>query len=206
MRILVSKSYYLLILFLLVITKPYFLKLINNSKDIYINVINNSIQSNVIYKENYVYGKILYQNPYKFNEELIIAIDDTKININNYVINEKGLLGIIKNKYQNMAIVKLLTNPDILLQVQINNCYGLLKYDQKVLVTNVDAHCIININDKVYTSNLGYIGDNFLIGFVKKIQKDPNEIANTLEIELVNNEVLTMDVVVVKEKEYDNYN
>ena len=167
-----SKGYYLLILFLLVITKPYFLKLLNNSQYITINVINNNIQSNNINKDNYVYGRILYQNPYKFNEELIIAIDDQKININNYVINEKGLLGIIQNKYQNMAIVKLLTNENILLQVQVGDCYGLLKYDKRPIVTNVDAHCQINIDDKIYTSNLGYIGDNFLIGFVKKIQKD----------------------------------
>ena len=122
---------------------------------------------------------------------------DNLINLNDYVLNEKGLIGIIKNKYHNMAIVQLLTSKDILLQIQINNCYGLFKNNQ---IDNIDTHCLIKQGDEVYTSNLGYTDTLILIGHIKTIIDNQNELSNSYLISLVNNEILSRDVVILRSK------
>ena len=190
MKTFINSSPYLLILFLLLISKPFFYKLLVSNN-------NNSI-NNVKEEINYPNGKVLYQNPYKFNEEFIIAIEDTMIDIGDYVTNNKGLLGIIKRKYHNMAIVQMITSKDFLIQVQINNCYGLLKNDTKMYVTNVDYHCVVNQNDIVYSSNLGGTDKLIPIGFVEKIIPDPNQIANRYIISYYNKEVFPSKVSIIR--------
>ena len=193
MKYFITKTPYLITFFILLIIRPYFYGLLIPKKDIIINNINNNMQK--VDTEKYIYGTLLYQNPYQYNEELIIAIDDSKVQINDYVINEKGLLGVIAKKNNNIAIVKMLTSKKLILQVQINECYGLLKDS---LITNVDAHCIVNDNDIIYTSNLGYVKDKIKIGKVSKVINDDNKIANSYEITFFNNEIIPETVIVIR--------
>ena len=188
MKAFITKSPYLITFFILLIIKPFFYGLLIPKKEITLNTININ---------NYTYGNLLYQNPYKFNEEFVIAIDDDLAKINDYVINEKGLLGIVSKKYHNMAIVKMLTSKDFLLQVQINNCYGLLKNS---LITNVDAHCDIKKDDIVYTSNLYYVKEVIKVGTISKVIKDENNIADSFEISFFNNEIIPEEVLVIGDK------
>lgn len=179
-------TFLLLIFFMLFLSKDFLYGLF-----IPHNKINIKINSE--YKD----GKILYQNPYKFNEELIIALDTKDINKNDYVINESGLIGVIDKTYKNMAIVKLLTSTDIMMQVRVNDCYGILSYDKKTLIKNIGNHCKVKKEDKVYTSNLGYVDEEIYVGKIKKIIKDKNEITNDYEIDLENNKYVFNDYVKV---------
>ena len=191
----ITKSPYLITFFILLIVKPFFYGLLIPKKEISlgnVTVIESKKNTN-----NYIYGRLLYQNPYKYNEEFVVAIQDNLVKINDYVINEKGLLGIISKKYQNMAIVKMLTSKDLLLQVQISNCYGLLKDSH---ITNVDAHCNINVGDVVYTSNLYHVKEIIGIGTISKIIRDKNNIANSFEISLFNNEIIPEEILVIGQK------
>ena len=192
MKAFITKSPYLITFFILLIIRPFFYELLIPKKEITINNIN--VLESKDNSNNYIYGKLLYQNPYKFNEEFVIAVDDNLVNINDYVINEKGLLGLITKKYNNIGIVKMVTSKDFLLQVQINNCYGLLNHS---LITNVDAHCSINIGDRVYTSNLYHIKEKIGIGSISKIIKDENNITSSFEISFFNNEIISEEVIVI---------
>ena len=189
MKMFIKNSYLFLIFFILLLSKSFWSSLFIpkekiDIENIYIKKLEKEINDlkkidKVKYKTNFYYGKVLYQNPYKYNEELIISIDTSNISKNDYVITMDGLLGIIDKTYQNYAIIKMLTSSNILLQVKINDCYGLLKYENKLIVTNINNYCNISLNDKVYTSNLGYLDEEILVGKVTDIIYDKNEIANT---------------------------
>ena len=183
---LIKNSYLFMIFFVLLLSKNFLISLFIPKDTININSYTKSLENNLkelsnnlIIKQNYYLGKVLYQNPYKFNQEIIIAINTDNLDINNYVISNNYLIGTINKKYKNFIIVKLLTSNDTLLQVKINNCYGLLKYQNNALiVSNISDYCNINIDMDVYTSNLGYLDDEILIGRVKNIIYDENNITN----------------------------
>ena len=183
---LIKNSYLFMIFFVLLLSKNFLISLFIPKDTININSYTKSLENNLeelsnnlIIKQNYYLGKVLYQNPYKFNREIIIAINTDNLDINNYVISNNYLIGTINKKYKNFIIVKLLTSNDTLLQVKINNCYGLLKYQNNALiVSNISDYCNINIDMDVYTSNLGYLDDEILIGRVKNIIYDENNITN----------------------------
>ena len=183
---LIKNSYLFFIFFILLLSKNFLISLFIPNKQINIDSYTKSLENNIkeinnnlIIKQNYYLGKILYQNPYKFNEEIIIAINTNNLDINNYVISNNYLIGTINKIYQDFIIVKLLTSNNTLLQVKINNCYGLLKYqNNNLIVTNISDYCNINMNMDVYTSNLGYLDDEILIGKVIDIIYDENNITN----------------------------
>ncbi|MBQ6840975.1 MAG: rod shape-determining protein MreC [Bacilli bacterium] len=161
-------------------------KEIINVDSVYINKLEKEIENiklieDTPYKISGVYGKVLYQNPYTFNEQLVIAANTDFLEKYNYVINNDGLIGIVDYVYKNKILVKMITSKDILLQVKINDCYGLLNGSNKV--TNISNYCNINLGDKVYTSNLGYMDEEILIGTIKKIEHDGNLISDTYIIE-----------------------
>ena len=107
----------------------------------------------------------------------------------------------IYKKYHNMASVKMLTSKSFIMQVQINNCYGLLKDG---LVTNVDAHCDIQKGDVVTTSNLGYIKSIVKIGAISQVYEDENKISNTFKIRLFNNEIISEKIIVIRGQDDTN--
>jgi len=176
MKMFVKNSYLFLIFFILLISKPFLYGLIAPQKEIildniYIKKLEKELQdlkviNKVFTKTKGIYGKVLYQNPYKFNDEVIVAIQSDSVEVGNYVINEKGLVGIVKNVYQNFIVVRLLTSKEVLMQVKVSDCYGLLKYNEKIILTNISNNCLVNINDQVYTSDLGKQDEVIFIGNV----------------------------------------
>lgn len=188
MKRFIKNSYLFLIFFIILVSKDYvlsfFVKMPKvNIKDSYVQRLEQEIADiNIIknneYKSNYYYAKVLYQNPYKPGY-INIAIDDNKIKKNDYVIHNNMLLGTINKVYKNRAEVKLINASDFIMQVSINDCYGILR-DMKA--EGINKYCPVDIGDEVYTSNLGYIKDKVLIGTVVKKISDKNEISDVYEV------------------------
>lgn len=110
-------------------------------------------KNNIKFENNYVITN-LYKNNYSF-DKLLINGDD--YNINDEVINEKGLIGYvskINKKYSEVEYVYNTTMP-----VKINNEYGKIvasDEDKNIIVSDIKD---VNLNDKVYSINNTYIGN-----------------------------------------------
>lgn len=192
MKMFIKNSYLFLIFFILFFSKPFLCGLIAPNKEInidslYIQKLEKEVETlkvidKSINKTSGIYGRVLYQNPYKYNDELVVAVKTDDIVKNNYVISNEGLIGVIDAVYENFAIVKMLLSKDILLQVKVNDCYGLMSYKKELLLKNINNYCNVKQGDKVYTSNLGYQDEEVLIGSIQKINYDQNEINNTYVI------------------------
>lgn len=192
MKMFIKNSYLFLIFFILFLSRDFFYGLIMpkekiNINDLYSQKLESELEKISLIKDAFtktsgVYGKVLYQNPYKFNEEIVIAVDTNDIEINNYVITNKGLLGIVDRVYQNRIIAKMITSKDILLQVRVNECYGLLKKDKIMYISGINNYCHVSPGDKVITSNLGYQDEEILIGTIGTLYIDVNRIDNKYEV------------------------
>ena len=123
---------------------------------------------------NYVISKVIYRNIYGFSNELTISKGKNYgIKNNNAVVNDSGLVGIINNSYKNNSRVQLLTNKNTEISVRINNSYGILKKSKDTLyVDNITNSEIISIGDLVYTSGIGNLPGDILIGKVSSIKID----------------------------------
>lgn len=110
-------------------------------------------KNNIKFKNNYVVTN-LYKNNYSF-DKLLINGDD--YNINDEVINEKGLIGYISKINKNYSEVEYLYNTTM--PVKINNEYGKIigsDDDKNIIVSDIKD---VNLNDKVYSINNTYIGN-----------------------------------------------
>ncbi len=134
---------------------------------------------------NITYSKVLFRDVYSFSNIITIYKgNNDKILKDNLVINDLGLIGLVKNTFQNSSEVILLTNEDITLSVKINDVYGILKYkNNKLFIDGITNNSNINIGDKIYTSDLSKYPSNILVGKVKNIETNKYEIEKTLEVE-----------------------
>ncbi len=137
------------------------------------------------YDYDIIYSKVITHNIYKFYEEITIGKGSRDgLKPQDLVINELGLVGIIKEVKKNTSTVELLTNPNTNLSVKINDSYGILtSRDNQIIVQNIKLDQDINIGDKVYTSGLTKTVANIFIGTVKSINTDNLDLEYILEIE-----------------------
>ncbi len=157
----------------------------NESLEKEYNSLKNAYQYDDYLNYNLSYSKILYRNIYNFNDEVTIYLGEKdNLKKDNLVINEKGLVGIIKSTNKSSSIVNLLTNKNTSLSVKINNVYGILKYqDNKMIIDGVTSKDEVNVGDKVYTSDISKYPKDILIGTIKNINYDKYEIEKYLEVE-----------------------
>lgn len=110
-------------------------------------------KNNIKFKNNYVVTN-LYKNNYSF-DKLLINGDD--YNINDEVINEKGLIGYISKINKYYSEVEYLYNTTM--PVKINNEYGKIigsDDDKNIIVSDIKD---VDLNDKVYSINNTFIGN-----------------------------------------------
>ncbi len=131
-----------------------------------------------------VYSKVIFRDIYSFYDVLTISKGSKDgLKNGNIVLNENGVLGIIKKVEDNYSEVSLLTNPDVNISVKINDNYGMLEgKDKKVIVKNIKDEGIIE-GAMVVTSGLTDIPEGLEIGKVKNIKKDNLDLEYILEIE-----------------------
>lgn len=89
------------------------------------------------------------------------------------VINDKRLVGFVRNSQKKYATVELLENLNRKISIKVNNNYGFLEAKKNQLVITGIKETDMNINEKVYTSGLTDIPGNIYIGkIVSIIEKD----------------------------------
>ena len=92
------------------------------------------------------------------------------------------MIGLVNNHI--LTLVK-----DLSLSVKINDNYGILK-DNKINIIKGNY----NIGDKIYTSGLTNINNNYLIGYINNIYE--NDLENVIEVDYI--PIDTSYVVIIK--------
>lgn len=120
----------------------------------------------------HILAKTSIRDIYDFYNYIII-VPSYKINKNSAVINEKGLVGIVKEINNNTAKVALLTSGEKI-SVKVGSSYGLLdgydKKDKLLIVRNINNYENIEKGMVVTTSGLSKIDEGIDIGYVKKTE------------------------------------
>ncbi len=119
----------------------------------------------------YVYSKVLYNNFYDLKDEIVIYYGDDKgLKENMAVINQDGLIGVIKQVSSSSSVVKLITNKNLNISVLVNDLYGVLTYEKNTLfIKGISSNDVVNVGDVVYTSGLGVLIKNIPIGVISEI-------------------------------------
>lgn len=118
---------------------------------------------------NYELTRMSYRLSYTDNE---ICILNTKgISVNNIVMNQYGLVGLVKNVKDKYSYVTLLTDINNL-SVNVSSSYGTLSgYENGYfIIRNITNYDNVSINDDVYTSTLGNVKEKIYIGKVADIK------------------------------------
>ena len=98
---------------------------------------------------------------------------------NDLIIKDDYLIGIVKNVYKDYIIGLLITSKDFIITGTINNEYTVIKNkDNLLMATLIPVDKNIYINDLVFVSSLTGFNEKILIGYVDKINYDPNKISN----------------------------
>ena len=134
---------------------------------------------------NTIVVKGIFISPY---EEFIINKGKTK-NVNNgmAVINEKGLVGFVRNAKENYANIELLENLSQKISIKVNEKYGFLEAkNNKLIITGIKEENM-KVNDLVYTSGLTEIPGNIYIGKIKEISGKDETFETKAYIEIEGN-------------------
>lgn len=210
MKLFIKNSYLFIIFFIILLSKNFIFSLFKpkcnvNYENMYTLSLEKEIENiNIIknnnYKTYFTYGKVINNNIYKFKEEIKVSCDTSNIKKNDLIIKDDYLIGIVKNVYKDYIIGLLITSKDFIITGTINNEYTVIKNaDNLLMATLIPIDKKININDKVYVSSLTGFNEKILIGYVDKINYDPNKISNNYIIKF--NNLNNLDYVVILSKD-----
>lgn len=132
---------------------------------------------------NLTLSKIKYRNIYNFKEEITIFKgfkDGVKVGYP--VLTNDGLVGVISKTYEHSSVVELVTNKLSEISVKVNDSYGILKYQDGLIVSDLSNYDNIKEDDKIYTSGLGNLPGNIYIGTVKDIVLNNTKIEKKLSV------------------------
>lgn len=130
------------------------------------------------YDESYKLTRLSYRLTYTDNE---FYITGSNYNINDLLVNEFGLVGIIKELSNDYSIATTLKNVNNL-SINIDESFGTIsKYDgEYFIVDNLSNYDEVKINDPVYTTELGENKYKIIVGYVNKIEE--HEFSKTIYI------------------------
>lgn len=142
---------------------------------------NFNISSNL----NLIISKVYLRNIYDFSNTITIYKgSNSDIKEGMAVINNAGLVGIIKNVDKESSKVELITSKTSNISVRINNNYGVLKmHNNSLVVKDFSASSDISIGDKIYTSGLGNLPKDIYVGIVSDVKINDTEIEKIIEVE-----------------------
>lgn len=133
----------------------------------------NTIKNNN-YKTNITYGKIISNNIYNFKNEILLACDTEKVNINDLVVDDNFLVGKVIKKNKKYVNVMLLSNANFQIIGRVNNNDYLIKnYENKLSLFDS-----VNLNDEVYVSPLTGYNEKIIIGTIDKYYFTPEKVFN----------------------------
>lgn len=131
-------------------------------------------------------SRVKYRNVYEYSDTLTIYKGfKNNVFVNDIVLTNDGLIGIVTKTYDYYSIVTLITNKNSNISVKINDAIGILKtINNTLVVTNINNYEKVNVDDEIYTSGLGNLPDNIYIGKVKSINLNNTEIEKVVEVNI----------------------
>lgn len=153
------------------------------------NDYNNLLKSNNFKLEsnlNLIISKVMFRDIYEYKDMLkIYKGSNDAIKKGMAVIGEKGLVGIIEKAESEYSDVRLITNKNSNISVKINDCYGILKFRNNLLiVSDLNNYDNIKVGDLIFTSGLGNITGDLYVGKVKEIRLNNTQIEKNIIVEL----------------------
>ena len=144
-------------------------------------------------------SRVKYRNVYEYSDTLTIYKGfKNNVFVNDIVLNNDGLIGIVTKTYDYYSIVTLITNKSSNISVKINDAIGILKtINNTLVVTNINNYEKVNVDDEIYTSGLGNLPDNIYIGKVKSINLNNTEIEKVVEVN-INNRLEKLDYLFIR--------
>lgn len=161
--------------------------LVNN----YIDTLENDITE---YKEitklnDCVYSYVTYRNPSIWYDEFMINKGKREVSKGNIVINNEGLVGVVKEVYNNSSLVSLITNSKsnnkitVGIKTEDKTIYGIISKFDKIKNELVISELTEDINnyydsDIITTSFTNTFKEGIVIGKVKRIARSENGLYN----------------------------
>lgn len=144
-------------------------------------------------------SRVKYRNVYEYSDTLTIYKGfKNNVFVNDIVLNNDGLIGIVTKTYDYYSIVTLITNKNSNISVKINDAVGILKtINNTLVVTNINNYEKVNVDDEIYTSGLGNLPDNIYIGKVKSINLNNTEIEKVVEVN-INDRLEKLDYLFIR--------
>ena len=144
-------------------------------------------------------SRVKYRNVYEYSDTLTIYKGfKNSVFVNDVVLNNDGLIGIVTKTYDYYSIVTLITNKNINISVKINDAICILKtINNTLVVTNINNYEKLNVDDEIYTSGLGNLPDNIYIGKVKSINLNNTEIEKVVEVN-INDRLEKLDYLFIR--------
>lgn len=144
-------------------------------------------------------SRVKYRNVYEYSDTLTIYKGfKNNVFVNEVVLNNDGLIGIVTKTYDYYSIVTLITNKNSNISVKINDAIGILKtINNTLVVTNINNYEKVNVDDEIYTSGLGNLPDNIYIGKVKSINLNNTEIEKVVEVN-INDRLEKLDYLFIR--------
>ena len=155
-----------------------------------IKELNKLLNLNNNYDYKLINSEIINRDLYNWFDNIIInkGLKD-KININDSVINDKGLIGKVINVTNNTSTIKLLTNFNNKISVIVNGeeeYYGLLyNYNEKdntFIIECISSSSKLNKGLPILTSGLGEFNKGLLIGYIDDIINDSYDLSVILKV------------------------
>lgn len=202
---LILKTLIVSLLLLFIVATGYFSSIIlfNNKEyvsskavEVELNALKNdigSLEGLLSINPEYAIGRVIQRDIHNFYNEVVINLGSKDgISINDAVINEEGLVGIVYKVSKNYAYVKLLTG-DYNVSVKIKDTYGNLN---KGKVSLLDKYSDINEGDMIYTSGYSEVVKDVYVGKISKVSYDNENLGKEVNVELVNNHNLNYIAVI----------
>lgn len=144
-------------------------------------------------------SRVKYRNVYEYSDTLTIYKGfKNNVFVNDVVLNNDGLIGIVTKTYDYYSIATLITNKNSNISVKINDAIGILKtINNTLVVTNINNYEKVNVDDEIYTSGLGNLPDNIYIGKVKSINLNNTEIEKVVEVN-INDRLEKLDYLFIR--------
>lgn len=144
-------------------------------------------------------SRVKYRNVYEYSDTLTIYKGfKNNVFVNDVVLNNDGLIGIVTKTYDYYSIVTLITNKNSNISVKINDAIGILKtINNNLVVTNINNYEKVDVDDEIYTSGLGNLPDNIYIGKVKSINLNNTEIEKVIEVN-INDRLEKLDYLFIR--------
>ena len=134
-----------------------------------------------------IISKVIMFDPLEFFKTVtIIKGREENVEVGDLVINEKGLVGVVSKVSNHTSKVSLLTNSNTHIAVHIGDVDGLLTSENgNLIIKNITRNDNIIVGSDITTSNYSLLETGLLIGKVKDIKSNNENLSYEIQVEPV---------------------